>query len=246
MQFWVFAAATLPDVDTARRVHDLEDLDDAGVFKVMQHHARQRHYPPGTLAPEQQRIASLTLAYASRHGFRFDTLSLADATEVEMLEALCEAVAMGRPLLYWDSGAQALRMLENRMFVHGVACPAYWSAKPEQGTAFVDVAARLQGRSATWQDLDERARAIGLPGLMGLSDGDMLQPLPDDLSATIDLAPQSEIAALNLLLIGARWFLINGDLAASDVTQLGFDLRNQLAGSNKAHHKAFLDNWEDR
>lgn len=245
MQFSVFAVATQPDIVNARRLHDLDGLDDASVVKVMQHQARQRGFPPGILAPEQERIVALTVIEAQPGYVRLDTLNLYEKTERQILEVLCDAIAMENPLLHWDPGARSLRVLDHRMLLHGIVCPAYWSAREAQSSTFIDVGSWLRDCTATGQDLDELARMIGLPGLMGFSEDVM--PMIDEIApARLELSAYTEVPALNLLLIGARRLLVAGQLTPGDVERLHEDLKDRLAASSQKHCVGFLEHWDNR
>jgi hypothetical protein len=73
MNTLVFDIETVPDVELGRKLHDVPDLDDAAVAKIMQLKQRQARQSE-VLPPHQQRVIAISGVMKSREGVRVFSL----------------------------------------------------------------------------------------------------------------------------------------------------------------------------
>jgi predicted PolB exonuclease-like 3'-5' exonuclease len=155
MKLIAYAHCSIPDVDAARRLYDVEGLDDKAVAKILFHRRKQQS---GTeqLRPDQQRLAVVSLLHGEPETPRLSTLAVTDHSEAEMLEQVGNAMGGMGCLSGWNLSAD-LAVLRLRAAHSETAVPRL----------FVDDHQDLSKHWGMDNNLDEAARLMGLPGLDG-------------------------------------------------------------------------------
>lgn len=243
MRFSVFALSTVPDTTTTRRLFGLHDLDDKSVAKVLFHRRKQQTGSSEVLRWDQRAIAAVTLIQHAVDNVSIESLNLAEHTEQEMLQAFYHAMLHPGHMVSWDGEQNGLPLIHFRTLMHGVAYPAYWQALRERSDLHLDICAWLSPTPGDRPGLDDTARKLGLPGMLGHEEDGMvdawLQGRHDDVQAF------SDIAALNVYLLALRLFATTGEVARHDQIRVTDALRERLAASESRYLRDFLVAWSN-
>lgn len=254
MNVFVFDIETIPDVETGRRLYELDSLDDEQVANVMFYRRRQAS---GTefLKHHLHRIVAISVAL--RTADRFKTWSLGDekSDERELIARFFDGVDRYSPtLVSWNGGGFDLPVIHYRALHHGVPAPRYWESGDDDSsfrwnnylnrfhyrhTDLMDVLSGYQMRAVA--PLDEVATLMGLPGKMGMHGSEVWPRFQaGELGAIRDYC---ETDVLNTYLIYLRFELIRGRLN-EDAYNVECELvRESLAKESKPNFNAFLSAW---
>jgi predicted PolB exonuclease-like 3'-5' exonuclease len=252
---FVFDIETIPDVDSGRRLYDLQGLSDADTGKAMQH-MRQQKTGSEFLPLHLQRICAI--AVVLRHGDKVKVWSLGepDAPEAELVQRFYDGIDRFTPtLVSWNGGGFDLPVLHYRALLHGVQAPRYWdsgqddrdfkwnnylSRYHERHTDLMDVLSGYQMRASA--KLDEVASMLGFPGKMGMSGAKVWDAF---LAGEIEgIRHYCETDVLNTYLVYLRFELIRGRLTGTAYQQELELLRSTLDADGRDHIVEFLDNWQ--
>jgi 3'-5' exonuclease len=244
VRFVVFAIARVPDTVTARRLFDLEGLDDADVAKVLAHQRKQQTGADEALRWDQAAIAGITLIQHSVDKVQIETLSGPGRGEPELLDAFyCAALREGRTVA-WDGARDALPLIHFRSLFHSVSFPAYWQTRRERSDFHLDLGQCLALPGDDAPDLEETARRLGFPGLTGLDPEQVAEAWLDG-----DVEPVrawTELSALNVYLVSLRLFGVTGQVSRHDGARAENTLRDYLRRRREASIERFLAAWEGR
>lgn len=255
MNVFVFDIETIPDVETGRRLYDLENLSDADAAKAMFHMRQQKtgsEFQPLHL----QRICAISVVLRNADKVRVWSLGETDAPEAELIQRFFDGIDKFTPtLVSWNGGGFDLPVLHYRALLHGVSAPRYWdtggddrdfkwnnylSRYHERHTDLMDVLANYQMRANA--GLDEIATMLGFPGKMGMSGAHVWDAFQaGEISAIRDYC---ETDVLNTYLVYLRFDLIRGRLSASAFQRELALLRTTLEADDRAHIKEFLQHWD--
>jgi predicted PolB exonuclease-like 3'-5' exonuclease len=186
MKTMVFDIETVPDVESGRRILNLEGLPDAEVAKAMTFH-RLQETGSDFLPLHLQRIVAISVVWRHRDGLKAMSLGTAESSEQELVTRFFEAIERHAPeLVSWNGSGFDLPVLHYRSLLHGIQAPRYWeTGDNEQAFRYnnylsrfhwrhidlMDVLSGFQGRSRA--SLNDIATMLGLPGKLGFS-GDMV------------------------------------------------------------------------
>lgn len=241
MRFSVFALTTVPDTDTTRHLFGLDDLDDRSVAKVMFHRRKQQTGSSEVLRWDQRAIAGLTLIRHSIDKVRMDTMAAPAQAETDMLHTFFKTALNGDRLVSWDGERVLVPLVHFRTLRHALSYPAYWEACRDGAQIHVDIRSWLSPTANDRPALDETARKLGFPGMLGLSDEQVSDAwLRGDHDAA---AAYSETVALNTYLLALRLFSVTGEMSRHDSARVQGTLRDALSGRAEAHLTRFLDAW---
>jgi predicted PolB exonuclease-like 3'-5' exonuclease len=252
---FVFDIETIPDVDSGRRLHALDGLDDADTGKAMLH-LRQQQTGSEFLPLHLQRICAISVVL--RHADKVKVWSLGDpqAPEAELVQRFFDGVDKFTPtLVSWNGGGFDLPVLHYRALLHGIQAPRYWdtggddrdfkwnnylSRYHERHTDLMDVLAGYQLRANA--KLDEIASMLGFPGKMGMSGAKVWDAYQAGEIEAIRNYCETDV--LNTYLVYLRFELIRGHLTPESYQQeLGL-LRDTLAQDERGHIAEFLGHWQ--
>lgn len=242
MRFCVIGLASVPDTETARRMFDLHDLDDESVAKVLFHRRKQETGSSEALRWNQRAIAAVTLVQHSLDSVFVDSFDLADHDEPALLDLVYKAATRNGRIVTWDGVGSGIPLLHFRSLYHGLSYPSYWQALGERADWHVALRDWLS-RDNDRPPLNEVARQLSLPGLLGHDEGSVIEAWLAGRHA--DVRAYSELVALNTYLIALRLFAFTGELTRHDGARVQRRLRDELGRNAEYHRGAFLSAWEE-
>lgn len=257
MNVFVFDIETVPDIEGARRIHDLEGLDDKGVADVLFYHRRQQANTE-FLRHHLHRIVAISVVFRGSSD-RLKVWSLGDegSSEKELIQRFFEGINKYTPtLVSWNGSGFDLPVLHYRMLVNGVVAPRYWdsgdddrdfkwnnylSRYHQRHTDLMEVLAGFSPRANA--PLDEMAALLGFPGKMGMSGAKVWDAYQaGDIKG---IRHYCELDVLNTYLIYLRYQMIRGQLLEAEYINECQMLRNVLAEENHEHFDSFLSAWKN-
>ncbi len=252
----VFDIETVPDVESARRMRNLEGLSDEAIAHLL--FAQRRQESEGRsdfLKYPQHRVVAI--AAALRRDDRLNVWSLGDAgdSEADIIRRFFEGIERYTPtLVSWNGGGFDLPVLHYRALLHGIAAPRYWETGDDdpafrynnylgrfhwRHTDLMDALSGYQPRGTA--ALDEVAGLLGLPGKLGMDGGRVWEAYRQGRLAEIRQYCETDV--LNTYLIFLRFELMRGRLTGTAHAAECRRLRDYLRGENKPHFTKFLDAW---
>jgi len=134
MTVFVFDIETIPDLDTGRKLYDLQGLSDHDVASVM-FQKRRQETGQDFLRLHLQRIVAISVALRTRDKFTVWTLGDLHATEKEILERFFAGIEKYTPtLVSWNGKSFDLPVLHYRALLHGVTAHRYWETGDEDSS----------------------------------------------------------------------------------------------------------------
>lgn len=254
MNIFVFDIETIPDLNSGRRLYQLDGLSDKDVAQAMFHIRRQED---GTefLRHHLHQVVAISVVLRSANRFKVWSLGDIDAEEPELIHRFFDGLERFRPtLVSWNGTGFDLPVLHYRSLLHGVAAPAYWDVGETdrdfkwnnyinryhyRHLDLMDVLASYQGRANA--RLDEIATMLGLPGKMGMS-GDKVWDAYSEGNLQ-GIRDYCETDVLNTYLVYLRFELIRGNLTSDQYEQECELVRTSLEEEDKAHFHSFLEQW---
>ncbi|MGB5465000.1 MAG: hypothetical protein WBM84_02845 [Sedimenticolaceae bacterium] len=241
MRFSVFAISSVPDTQAARHLFGLHDLDDTSVSKVLFHHRKQQTGSSEVLRWDQCAIACLTLIQHAGGDVQLNSISLASASERDMLDAFYQAARDVSHMISWGGARYGLPLIHFRSLRHAVSHPEYWRAGREQRDIHLDLRNWLSPSSDDMPALDETARRLGLPGLLETTEDAVIEAWLNGRHESAQAF--SELSALNTYLLALRMFGVTGEITRQDHAQAQDQLRAQLGRGEGQHRVEFLSAW---
>jgi predicted PolB exonuclease-like 3'-5' exonuclease len=255
MNIFVFDIETVPDVEGARRLYALEDLDDAAVAEIMFSKHRREPRSIDFVRLHLHRIVAISVALRSSDRFKVWSLGDLSSLEKELVQRFFDGIERFIPtLVSWNGGGFDLPVIHYRALFHGIAGPRYWEIGDEDQSFrwnnylnryhqrhldLMDMLSGYQTRAAA--PLDEVASLLGLPGKMGMSGTkvwDLFQ------SGEIEaIRNYCETDVLNTYLIFLRFELIRGHINQDTYEQECQLVRKVIEADSKAHFLEFLRLW---
>lgn len=182
MTILVFDIETIPDVDSARKLYDLDDLSDEDTAKAL--FAMRRAKTGHEFLPHYlQKIAAISLVMSNAEQLKVWSLGDEDASEQELIQRFFTGIDKNTPtLVSWNGSGFDLPVLHYRALLHGVSAPTYWESGDSQQSFrwnnylnrfhyrhldIMDVLAGYQNKA--FAPLDDIASMLGFPGKMGMS-----------------------------------------------------------------------------
>jgi predicted PolB exonuclease-like 3'-5' exonuclease len=243
MRFTVLALNAVPDTDTARRIHQLQDLDDRAVAKILFHRRKQQTGNSEQLRLVQQRIASLSLLSHAAGKVVLKTCTVPESAEADVLASCIRSIKNGGRLVTWGGRQGAIPLLRLRCLHHELRARALWRPLVETVDAsHLDLQQALQAPGETAAvDLNELALLFGLPGMLESAAPDpWALRLAGDYQA---LRAATECEALNLYLLALRYWQTSGSVPRRDGQRSREALRAYLGAQVAPHLQRFLQAW---
>ena len=258
MNVLVFDIETIPDIDSAKRLHNLEGLSDKEVAEVMFTHRRQEtNGSSDFLRLHLHRIVAISAVLATSKSINVWTLGDEDASEKEIVQRFFEGIEKYTPVLVsWNGKGFDLPVLHYRALLHGVQAPRYWengdddqsfrwnnylSRYHQRHTDLMDVLAGYEFRANA--PLTEIASMLGFPGKMGMDGSKVWDAyLEGDIVAIRDYC---ETDVLNTYLVYIRYELMRGNLSQAGYEDECERVKEMLRTKDKKHLTEFLQTWEE-
>jgi predicted PolB exonuclease-like 3'-5' exonuclease len=256
MNVLAFDIETIPDLDSGRRLYQLDGLDDADVARAMFQLRRQKTGGSDFLPPHLHRVVAISVAMARGDEFRVWSLGDPAAGERELVERFFDGIdRFGPNLVSWNGGGFDLPVLHYRALLHGVAATRYWETGDGEREFkwnnylsryhwrhidLMDVLAGYQMRAVA--PLDEVAVMLGLPGKLGMHGSKVFDAwLAGDIDAIRDYC---ETDALNTFLIYLRFELLRGRLTPAEYERRRRQIRAALLDDGRGHLNQFVEAWK--
>lgn len=252
-----FDIATVPDVVGLRRLQGLDSQVSDHEVAEMAFQLRRQQTGQDALPLHLQRVVAIACTLRAGSHCKVWSLGGEADSEASLIQRFFDGIEKYSPqLVSWSGSALALPVLHYRGLLHGVHCPRYWEQGENdrefqrnnylspQHTRHLDLQEVLARYHAPAQvPADELARLLGLPGAADLSDSQRWQAWQNGQLA--DIRQQTEIQALNLYLLFARFQQLRGHLSPEGWQQETALVRNALAQANQPHLNTYLAAWTE-
>lgn len=252
----VFDIETIPDVDSGRRLYDLDGLSDKEVADVMHHMRRQETGDSDFLRLHLHRIAAISAVLRSGDTLKVWSLGEPDSPEREIIQRFYDGLDKYVPVLVsWNGCGFDLPVLHYRALLHGVPAARYWdvgdgdrdfkwsnylSRYHWRHIDLMDVLAGYQPRAVA--PLDQIATLLGFPGKMGMSGAKVWDSyLAGDIAG---IRNYCETDVLNTYLVYLRFEMMRGNLTPQGHQQECQRVRELLMADPRAHLREFLEAWQ--
>jgi len=256
MNVFVFDIETVPDVDGARRLWKLEDVDDAAVAKIMfNKRLQETDGRSDFLRHHLHKIVAISAVLRVDDRLSVWSLGEVDSGEDDLIRRFFEGIEKYSPVLVsWNGGGFDLPVLHYRTLLHGISASRYWETGGDDPSFrynnylgrfhwrhidLMDVIAAYQVRAAA--PLDEVASLLGYPGKMGMSGKQVwTQYLAGEITA---IRNYCETDVLNTYLVYLSFERMRGHLTNLKFEEESQRLRAFLEHADKAHFAEFLAAW---
>jgi 3'-5' exonuclease len=250
----VFDIETVPDVESGRRLYDLEGLPDGDAARAMQH-LRLQQTGNEFLPHNLQRVVTISTALRAGDTFKLWSLGCEGSLEPELLQRFYDGIERFSPtLVSWNGCGFDLPVLHYRSLLHGITAPRYWDTGDTDSSFrynnylnrfhwrhidLLDVLAGYNPRA--FASLDQIATMLGLPGKMGMHGTKVWEHYQaGELAAIRDYC---ETDVLNTYLVYLRFELMRGHLSSQAHQRECQLARDTLASMTKPHLDEFLAHW---
>lgn len=254
MNVLVFDIETVPDVESGKKIYDLDGLPDKDVIKAIEHLRNQQ--TGSTFMPHYlQRIVAISAVLSTIDSFKVWSLGTEESSEKELLNRFFDGLEKFNPtIVSWNGSGFDLPVMHFRSLFHGVSAHHYWQTGDED-TSFrynnylgrfhwrhidlMDVLAAYQMRASA--KLDHIATMLGFPGKLGM-DGSMVCEtfLNGDINS---IRNYCETDVLNTYLVFLRFELMRAKIYGKEYDRRCQQVRDYLSGSGKEHLLEFLNAW---
>lgn len=257
MNVLVFDIETIPDVDSGRRLYDLDGLSDKEVAEVM--FSRRRQETDGTsdfLRLHLHRVIAISVLLSTRDKLNLWSLGSMESGEADLLQRFYEGIEKYTPrLVSWNGRCFDLPVMHYRAMLHGISAPRYWenggndqqfkwnnylSRYHDRHTDLMDVISGYEYRAVA--PLDQIATLLGFPGKMGMSGDKVWDAFQSGNLAAIRNYCETDV--LNTYLVYLRFELMRGNLVPDTYELQCNRVRTMLKEDAKPHLIEFLEAWE--
>ena len=257
MNILVFDVETIPDIDSGKKIFNLEDLSDKNAAELMFSHRYQtsngrteflQHY--------LHKIVTISVVLKTDDKLSVWSLGDKDSTETELLERFFEGIERYTPVIVsWNGSGFDLPVIHYRSLIHGVVAQRYWeNGDDDQSFRWNNYLSRFHSRHTDLMDvlsgyittarapLNEIATILGFPGKMGMS-GEKVWDcyLDGDIES---IRNYCETDVLNTYLIYLKYQLMRGRLTNDLYITECQKVCDMLENENKIHLKEFLKAWQ--
>lgn len=255
MNILVFDIETVPDVETGKKIYDLEGLPDKDVIKAIEH-LRNQQTGSDFMPHYMQRIVAISAVLSTVDSFKVWSLGSLKSTEKELLERFFDGLEKYNPtIVSWNGGGFDLPVIHYRTLLHGIAAHHYWQTGDEDNSFcynnylgrfhwrhidLMDVIAAYQPRA--FAKLDHIATMLGFPGKLGM-DGSRVcgAYLAGELESIRDYC---ETDVLNTYLVFLRFEMMRGKLLAGEYERKCEQVKAFLNEADRPHLTEFLSQWK--
>jgi len=244
MLFTVFAFSPIPDVPTARRNFQLQDLSEKEVGKVLYHQRKQRTGHSEALNWDQLRIASVSMVHYSLDYVEMRSHTLGEMNESALINRFYNART--GTLVSWGGNSDALPLLHFRCMQHRISDQAYWQAEKKGQPSHIDLREALLPAAAEAPRMESLARRFHYPGMLGTDIDSVWDAyLQEDFEGVVRY---SDYLALNTYLLALQILALRGEMSYADAARARLKLRDYLISHPlaPARYEDFLQAWEDR
>ena len=257
MNVLVFDIETVPDIESGKKLYDLDGLKTEDAAELMFSHRRQetdgksdflRHY--------LHKIVAISLVLKTNDKLSVWSLGDADSDEAELIKRFFEGIERYTPtIVSWNGSGFDLPVLHYRSLLHNVVAQRYWeNGEDDQSFKWNNYLSRFHSRHTDLMDvlsgymptakapLDQIATLLGFPGKMGMS-GDKVWDCYIG-GGIEEIRNYCETDVLNTYLVYLRYELIRGRLTENAYEGECNKVRDMLNNETKPHLKDFLEAWQ--
>lgn len=252
MTVLVFDIETIPDIENAKKIHQLESLNDEEALSALL--ALRRAKSGHEFFPlHLQKIVAISLVMSTSSQIKVWSLGTEQSDEKELITRFFAGLEKHIPtLVSWNGAGFDLPVLHYRALLHGISAPAYWELG-DNNQAFrwnnylnrfhmrhVDLMDILAGyQNKAFAPLDEIASMLGFPGKMGMHGSLVHQAwLNGEIQA---IRNYCETDVLNTWGVFMRFELMRGNINLEEYHQQIQKLKQYLLAENKPHLQEFLE-----
>lgn len=257
MNILVFDVETIPDIDSGKKIFNLEDLSDKNAAELMFSHRYQKsNGRTEFLQHYLHKIVTISVVLKTDDKLSVWSLGDKDSTETELLERFFEGIERYTPVIVsWNGSGFDLPVIHYRSLIHGVVAQRYWeNGDDDQSFRWNNYLSRFHSRHTDLMDvlsgyittarapLNEIATILGFPGKMGMS-GEKVWDcyLDGDIES---IRNYCETDVLNTYLIYLKYQLMRGRLTNDLYITECQKVCDMLENENKIHLKEFLKVWQ--
>ncbi len=255
MNLLVFDIETIPDTDSARKMHSLEGLTDAEVAESMFAQRRQQTGGSDFLRHHLQKVVAISTVLRTSDKLSVWSLGDVGSPEEDIIQRFFDGIDRYTPMLVsWNGSGFDLPVLHYRALLHGINASRYWetggddqsfkwnnyiSRFHERHTDLMDVIAGYNPRANA--PLTEIASMLGFPGKMGM-DGSKVWD--NYLEGNIEgIRNYCETDVLNTYLVFLRYELMRGLKSMTAYETECERVRDMLQEDGYPHLLEFLSAW---
>lgn len=256
MTVLVFDIETIPDIDNAKKIHNLESLNDEDALSALC--SLRRAKTGNDFFPlHLQKIVAISLVLSTASQIKVWSLGTEQSDEKELITRFFTGLDKHIPtLVSWNGCGFDLPVLHYRALLHGIPAPQYWEIGDNNQSfrynnylnryhmRHVDLMDILAGyQNKAFAPLDEIASMLGFPGKMGMH-GSLVHKafLAGEIEA---IRNYCETDVLNTWCVFTRFELMRGNLTQDEYQSHIQRLRNYLAEENKPHLTEFLQKMQE-
>lgn len=257
MNILVFDVETIPDIDSGKKIFNLEGLSDKNAAELMFSHRYQKsNGRTEFLQHYLHKIVTISVVLKTDDKLSVWSLGDKNSTETELLERFFEGIERYTPVIVsWNGSGFDLPVIHYRSLIHGVVAQRYWeNGDDDQSFRWNNYLSRFHSRHTDLMDvlsgyittarapLNEIATILGFPGKMGMS-GEKVWDcyLDGDIES---IRNYCETDALNTYLIYLKYQLMRGRLTNDLYITECQKVCDMLENENKIHLKEFLKAWQ--
>ncbi len=257
MNILVFDVETIPDIDSGKKIFNLEGLSDKNAAELMFSHRYQKsNGRTEFLQHYLHKIVAISVVLKTDDKLSVWSLGDKDSTETELLERFFEGIERYTPVIVsWNGSGFDLPVIHYRSLIHGVVAQRYWeNGDDDQSFRWNNYLSRFHSRHTDLMDvlsgyittarapLNEIATILGFPGKMGMS-GEKVWDcyLDGDIES---IRNYCETDVLNTYLIYLKYQLMRGRLTNDLYITECQKVCDMLENENKIHLKEFLKAWQ--
>lgn len=258
MNVLVFDVETIPDVETGRRLYQLNDLSDDDVARAMFSKQIQKTGRSDFLPLCLHRVVAISAVLRTENSIKVWSLGSSNSPEKEIVTRFYDGIDRYLPtLVSWNGSGFDLPVLHYRSLLHGINAGRYWENGDEdrefrynnylsryhwRHIDVMDILAGFNIRAAA--TLDTIAVMLGFPGKLGFSGSLVWETFQNgDIDA---IRNYCETDVLNTFLVYLRWELVRGNLTEGRYMAECERVREFLRESEGLHFKEFLTVWNEK
>ena len=257
MNILVFDVETIPDIDSGKKIFNLEDLSDKNAAELMFSHRYQKsNGRTEFLQHYLHKIVTISVVLKTDDKLSVWSLGDKNSTETELLERFFEGIERYTPVIVsWNGSGFDLPVIHYRSLIHGVVAQRYWeNGDDDQSFRWNNYLNRFHSRHTDLMDvlsgyittarapLNEIATILGFPGKMGMSGEKVWDCYLDGDIGSIRNYCETDV--LNTYLIYLKYQLMRGRLTNDLYITECQKVCDMLENENKIHLKEFLKVWQ--
>lgn len=256
MTVLVFDIETIPDIETGRKLYELEGLSDEETVQAMC--AIRRAKVGNDFLPHyMQKICAISLVISNSAQLKVWSLGDEQSDEKELITRFFAGIEKHTPtLVSWNGSGFDLPVLHYRSLLHSVPAPTYWeTGETQQGFRWNNYLSRFHYRHMDLMDLlagyqnkafaplDDISTMLGFPGKMGMSGSKVWEQYAQGHIKSI--RDYCETDVLNTYCVYLRFELTRGIINQEEYVLAIDRLKTYLASEqDKEHLQLFLNGMD--